>query len=460
MHRDVTHAHGHGRAVLVADHTGELVEAVAQSSPVLAGSEVAEILRLARSARPLAVVVHGDLPPEGGISLLTRLAPLQLPSVLVVSRADAAVVAAALRSGARSVIAAGSSAGRMQRAIEAAVRGELHLAPELASDLSALVDDERVDRHPFPQLSRRERDVLAQLASGADSGRIAVRLGVSAKTVRNQLGRIQSKLGVADGAQAAMLARGAGLGHRRPTRAGVAAERNGAWSPSASRSRTTPAQRPFRVLIADDHPLVRAGVRMLVDRQDDMRCVAEASSAQEAVDAAGACKPDVAVVDLRMPGATGVWATQRIVAAIPAVRVLVLTMHGEQESLSAALCAGARGYALKESGLDDIIRAIRAVGHGEAFFGPAVANHILELFADAPCTAMRAFPDLTEREHEILELLAHGSSNGQIAYGLELSPKTVRNHVSNICNKLRVVDRAQAALRARDAGIGLPSPTS
>jgi len=133
--------------------------------------------------------------------------------VLVLARTDSAVLAAALRSGARSLLGAGASAGRMQRAIAAAIRGDLFLAAELASDVPALVDEEVVDRHPFPQLSVREREVLAQLASGADAGRIAVRLDLSPKTVRNQLARVQTKLGVLNGA--ALLARGAGIGHRR-----------------------------------------------------------------------------------------------------------------------------------------------------------------------------------------------------------------------------------------------------
>jgi len=200
------------RAVLVADHTGELAKTVGRFSPVVTSADVAEVFRLARSARPAAVVVHGELPPEGGVSTVTRLAPLALPVVLAV--ADATMLTAALRCGVRSVLGTGASPGRMLRAIEAAVRGDLFLAPELARELPALVDEEAVDRHPFPQLSARERDVLAQLASGADPGRIALRLGVSTKTVRNQLARVQAKLGAANGEQVALMARGAGIGQR------------------------------------------------------------------------------------------------------------------------------------------------------------------------------------------------------------------------------------------------------
>jgi DNA-binding NarL/FixJ family response regulator len=212
--------------------------------------------------------------------------------------------------------------------------------------------------------------------------------------------------------------------------------------------------RGLRVVIADDHAVFRAGLRALIAQSEDLECVAEAGTADEAILKAAQWKPDVVVLDLRMPGGSGISATRRIVEDTPGVGVLLLTMHDDEQSVVAAMRAGARGYALKGSGEEDIIRAIRAVGNGEAIFGPAVANQILEMFAEAPSAAVRAFPDLTNREREILELLAHGASNGQIAYRLDLSPKTVRNHVSSICNKLQVVDRAQAALRARDAGLG------
>jgi DNA-binding NarL/FixJ family response regulator len=213
-----------------------------------------------------------------------------------------------------------------------------------------------------------------------------------------------------------------------------------------------------RVLIADDHPVFRAGLRMLVEREDDMECVAEAGTAQEAVDSALALKPDVAVIDLRMPERSGIWATRRIAAELPGVAVLLLTMHEDRESVMAAMDAGARGYAVKGADEDDIIRAIRSVGRGDAIFAPVVAGYIADAFAGAPSSAARAFPDLTDREREILEQLADGASNGQIAQRLGLSPKTIRNHMASICNKLQVVDRAQAALKARDAGLGRSSP--
>jgi DNA-binding NarL/FixJ family response regulator len=208
-----------------------------------------------------------------------------------------------------------------------------------------------------------------------------------------------------------------------------------------------------RVLIADDHPVFRAGLRALIEQSGDLTFAGEAQNADEAVDKAGMLRPDVVVLDLRMPGG-GLSATRRIAAAVPSAGILLLTMHDDEESVLAAMRAGARGYVLKGAHEDDIVRAIRAVASGEAIFGAAVADLLLDLFADAPPAAERAFPDLTDREREILELLAHGSSNGQIAQRLDLAPKTVRNHVARICNKLQVLDRAQAALRAREAGLG------
>jgi DNA-binding NarL/FixJ family response regulator len=210
----------HERTVLVADDSGELSQAIAQSFTVLTGADIGAVLRLARSVRPVAVVVDGEFPPEGGISTIARLAPLALPTVLALARTDGAVLAAALRSGAHSIVATGGSADRLQRAIQAAVRGDLFLGPELAGEVYALVDGEPDDRHPFPQLSPRERDVLTELACGADARRIAIRLGVSEKTARNQLARVQSKLGVANTSQAAGLARRAGLGRRRASQRG------------------------------------------------------------------------------------------------------------------------------------------------------------------------------------------------------------------------------------------------
>lgn len=209
-----------------------------------------------------------------------------------------------------------------------------------------------------------------------------------------------------------------------------------------------------RVLIADDHPVLRAGLAAMIDRSPDLTCIAAAVDADEAVDKAQLLAPDVIVLDLRMPGGGGLSATRRIVAADPDAAILLLTMHDDEESVLAALRAGARGYALKGSHEDDVMRAIRAVANGDVIVGGAVAGLVRGVFASAPSAAQRAFPDLTDREREILDLVARGASNGQIALRLDLAPKTVRNHVANICNKLQVLDRAQAALRAREAGLG------
>jgi DNA-binding NarL/FixJ family response regulator len=214
----------------------------------------------------------------------------------------------------------------------------------------------------------------------------------------------------------------------------------------------------LRILLADDHPVLRGGLRALMAETDDLEVVGEAATMPDAIDAAARLRPDVVVMDLRMPGGDGIEATRRIVGARPETGVLVLTMHDDEASVFAAMRAGARGYAVKGSGEEAILSAVRAVGRGEAIFGPAVADRLLELLADAPALAARAFPELTEREREVLELLSQGASNGEIARRLHLSPKTVRNHVSNVCTKLGVTDRAQAALRAREAGLGR-SPT-
>jgi DNA-binding NarL/FixJ family response regulator len=212
--------------------------------------------------------------------------------------------------------------------------------------------------------------------------------------------------------------------------------------------------RTLRILLADDHPVLRGGLRALMGETDDLEVVGEAATMPDVIDAAARLRPDVVVMDLRMPGGDGIEATRRIVGARPETSVLVLTMHDDEASVFAAMRAGARGYAVKGSDEEAILNAVRAVGRGEAIFGPAVADRLLEHLADAPALAARAFPDLTEREREVLELLSGGTSNGEIARRLQLSPKTVRNHVSNVCTKLGVSDRAQAALLAREAGLG------
>jgi DNA-binding NarL/FixJ family response regulator len=210
-----------------------------------------------------------------------------------------------------------------------------------------------------------------------------------------------------------------------------------------------------RVLIADDHPLFREGMRGRLDRVADVAVVGEAASGDEAVELAHKLEPDVILMDIKMPGLNGIEATREIQQASPQIGVLVLTMFEDDDSVFAAMRAGAKGYLLKDSGGEGVVHAIRAVASGEAVFGPGVAERIMGFFAAPRAAApQRAFPELTEREEEVLSLVAQGKANREIARQLFVSLKTVRNHVSNILLKLQVADRAQAVIRARDAGMG------
>lgn len=211
----------------------------------------------------------------------------------------------------------------------------------------------------------------------------------------------------------------------------------------------------LRILIADDHPVFRDGLRTLLASVPDAEVVDEATTGEQAVERALALQPDVVVMDLHMPELNGIEATRKIVGDSPHIGVLVLTMFEDDDFLFAAMRAGARGYLLKGSEQAEIVRAIRAVASGEAIFGPAVAQRLMEFFASAPGGPPQVFPELTDREREVLELIARGESNQAIATRLFLSQKTIRNHVSNIFTKLRVVDRAHAIIRAREAGLGL-----
>jgi DNA-binding NarL/FixJ family response regulator len=212
---------------------------------------------------------------------------------------------------------------------------------------------------------------------------------------------------------------------------------------------------PIRVLIADDHPPVRAGVRALLELAADIEVVAEVGTSDDAIHAAEEHQPDVMMMDLRMPGVGGVEATRMIVRDSPHIAVLVLTMVEDSDSIFAALRAGARGYLLKEAGPDELARAVHAAASGEFITSPGVARRVSEFFtttnADRP---PQAFPTLTEREREILNLIAQGKNNTHIAQHLFISPKTVRNHISNIFAKLHVADRAEAIVQAREAGLG------
>jgi DNA-binding NarL/FixJ family response regulator len=210
-----------------------------------------------------------------------------------------------------------------------------------------------------------------------------------------------------------------------------------------------------RVLVADDHPTFRRGLGALLDSLPDIDLVGEAADGHAAVAMTAKLLPDVVVMDLNMPGLNGVEATRQIVAANPDVAVLVLTMLDEDESVFAAMRAGARGYVVKGADTADVIRALESISHGDAVFGPAVASRVLS-YLTRPLSARDPilFPELSEREREVLQLLARGLPNSQIAQTLVVSPKTVRNHVSNIFTKLQVRDRAEAIDRARNAGLG------
>ncbi|HEX5014264.1 MAG TPA: response regulator transcription factor [Candidatus Limnocylindrales bacterium] len=215
----------------------------------------------------------------------------------------------------------------------------------------------------------------------------------------------------------------------------------------------------IRVLIVDDHPLYRDGLRGLVERAPDLELVGEADNGAAAVALAAERHPAIVLMDLRMPEMSGIEATRRIVAADPTVGVLILTMSEDDESLFAAMRAGARGYIPKDADADELLRAIRAAAVGEAIFGASIAPRLMPFFASGGgARPAAAFPELTKRELEILELIAAGCSNAQIGQRLGIAPKTVRNHVANVLNKLEVSGRSQAIVRAREASLGGGEP--
>jgi DNA-binding NarL/FixJ family response regulator len=211
---------------------------------------------------------------------------------------------------------------------------------------------------------------------------------------------------------------------------------------------------PIRVLVADDHPIFRDGLAMLLASVDGIEVVGTAADGAAAVASAVRLQPDVVVMDIQMPQLNGVEATRRLAADAPSVGILVLTMSEDDGTVFAAIRAGARGYLVKGAEQDEIVRAITTVAGGGAVFGATLALRIAEFFAAGPPAPTDAFPQLTAREREILDLLAAGRSNQQIAGALYLSPKTVRNNVSNVFAKLQVADRAEAIVRAREAGLG------
>ena len=214
---------------------------------------------------------------------------------------------------------------------------------------------------------------------------------------------------------------------------------------------------PLRVVIADDHPMFRRGLKSLLDSQKDMVVVGEATSAAEAVEA-GTTLPDVILMDLHMPGG-GLEATREVIRRYEGVRVLVVTMFRDDESVFTALRAGARGYVLKDADGEELLRAVRAVGQGEAIFSPEIATRVLAYFARPRTALPNAFPALTERELEVLELIAVGRGNAEIARLLGLQLKTVSNYASTVFSKLQVADRSEAALRAKEAGMGAADET-
>ena len=214
----------------------------------------------------------------------------------------------------------------------------------------------------------------------------------------------------------------------------------------------------IRVLVADDHPVFRRGMRAILGAEPDTELVGEATDGEEAVALARKLQPDVILMDLNMPRVTGIEATRRILEANPNIAILMLTMFEDDKSIFAAMRAGAHGYVLKGADGAETLRAIHAAASGEAIFSPTITQRLSEYFAtpgrDHPTGSARPFSNLTEREHEILSLMAEGFTNNAIASRLYLSPKTVRNYVSSIFTKLQVSDRSQAIVHAREAGLG------
>jgi DNA-binding NarL/FixJ family response regulator len=207
------------------------------------------------------------------------------------------------------------------------------------------------------------------------------------------------------------------------------------------------------VLIADDHPVFRKGLRALLGSLPTIELSGEATTGAEAIRLAEQLQPDVILMDLQMPGGGGLAAIRQIVQTSPHIRILVITMFEDDDSVFSALRAGARGYVLKDMDDEEIRRAILAVGSGEAIFSPAIAERLMKFFSARPAVPVEVFPELTESERQVLTLLAQGANNDEIARQLSFSSKTVRNYVSNIFSKLQVADRAQAILKAREAGL-------
>ena len=211
----------------------------------------------------------------------------------------------------------------------------------------------------------------------------------------------------------------------------------------------------IRMLIADDHTFYREGVRSMLMRVPDMEIIGEATTGDETISLATRLQPDVILMDIKMPRLNGIEATRAILQAYPQIRILMVTMFEDDGFVFAAMRSGARGYVLKDANQEELVRAVRAVHRGEAIFSPAIAQRMIHYFAVLPATVSQlAFPTLTDRERDILQLMAQGESNTAIATRLSLSLKTIQNHVSSIFSKLQVADRAKAIIQARDAGLG------
>lgn len=214
---------------------------------------------------------------------------------------------------------------------------------------------------------------------------------------------------------------------------------------------------PVRVLIADDEAISRTGLAMLVDSIDGATVVGTATDGEECIRLATELRPDVALLDLRIPVLNGIETTRRLQRMRPQVGVLVVTLFGDDASVFPALRAGARGYLLKNTDMDELSHAIHTVARGGAIFSQPIALRVLRYLANSPPRPVeRAFHGLTVREREVLEFLARGLTNGQIAEKVGISSKTVSNHVSNILFKVDAEDRARLMLMALEAGMGKP----
>lgn len=215
---------------------------------------------------------------------------------------------------------------------------------------------------------------------------------------------------------------------------------------------------PIKLMIADDHRLFREGLKALLAVTDDIEIVAEAEDGDSALKKCKELQPDIILMDINMPGINGLHATQQIAATFPQIGIIMLTMLEDDASVFNAMRAGARGYLLKGADPQEVLSVVRAVSEGQALFGPAIATRLMNFFKELSLKPVATqgkanFPELTERELEVLRLISQGLNNSEIAQKLVLSPKTVRNHITNIFSKLQVADRAQAIVRAREEGV-------